>query len=362
MVSQVEMKIRPLDGFRLVEGYSGITVSLKRISEFYGYEIDEETLLGLGGGLGFVHWQKKGALPHMNSFGRISDFFPRLSVYTGACFSEHSTTSQSKAFSAMVDLLNSGNPVMVFGDVAELPYWRDEFLALQDGRVPLNACHFGHHAFIVAGIDAAQTQALLADFVFTKIGRKSGRYEVVSLRELAAARDSRCLNTPPMNRWFTFSFSKAHQPTSGDYYDAIRQTVLDMLRPAIQNFGIPGMRNMAHDLLSWPDLLTVEDLKQVLYSIYLQAEIIGAGGGNIREVYARFLEKARLVTGNPWLDQSARLFRFAAEQWHMLVEPLSAVYSLSDPVVLLPGLREDLLKVSYTEETALKLLGSAIPR
>jgi len=283
-------------------------------------------------------------------------------VYTGACFSEHSTTSQSKAFRAMMDLLNSGNPAMVFGDVAELPYWRDTFLVLEEGRVPLSACHFGHHAFIVAGIDASQTQALLADFVFTKVGRKPGRYEVVSLQELASARDSRCLNTPPMNRWFTFSFSKAHQPTSGDFYDAIRQTILDMLRPAIQNFGIPGMRKMAHELKSWPDLLTMEELKQVLYSIYLQTEIVGAGGGNIREVYARFLGKARLVTGNPWLDQSARLFQFAAEQWHALVEPLSTVYALSDPAVLLPGLSEDLLRVSYTEETALKLLGSAIPR
>jgi len=76
MVSRVEMKIRPLDGFRLVEGYFGITGSLKRISEFYGYAIDEETLLGLGGGLGFVYWQRKGMLPQVDSFGRISDFSP----------------------------------------------------------------------------------------------------------------------------------------------------------------------------------------------------------------------------------------------------------------------------------------------
>ena len=79
-------------------------------------------------------------------------------------------------------------------------------------------------------------------------------------------------------------------------------------------------------------------------------------------MYAKFLEKARIETGNPWLDQSARLFRFAAKQWHALVQPLGMVYSLSNPAELLPGLAEDLFKVSYTEETALKLLASAISR
>ena len=362
MESRIDPAIHPLDGFRLLDGYYGITLSLKRMSDYYGYEIDEETLLGLGGGLGFLYRHRKGALPYMEGFGRIQDFFPRLSVHTGACVSEHTTTSKSKAYNAMLNLLNSGNPVMMFGDIAELPYWRREILSFQDGKIPREEYHFGHHAFIVAGMDADQTHALLADFFSTIPGRKPGRYELVSTQDLAAARDSHCLNTPPMNRWFTFSFSKARKPTPNDYYDAIYKTILDMLQPTINSFGVPGMRKMALDLQNWPEMLTLENLRRVLFSFYFQIEVAGAGGSNIRELYARFLEHARKETDNPWLDQSARLFRFAAEQWRALVAPLSTVYSLSNPAILLPGLTEDLLKVSSTEETALKLLASAIPR
>ena len=171
----------------------------------------------------------------------------------------------------MLNLLDEGNPVMgIWGCVAELSYWREEFLAVQGGKAPCEACHYGHHAFIVVGMDADQSQVLLADLAGTTTGRKPGRYEVISLQELAAARGSRCLNTPPMNRWFTFSFSKAHHPTSNDYCAAIMETVVDMLKPTINNFGVPGMRKMANDLQNWPDTLTPAALREALFSFYLQ--------------------------------------------------------------------------------------------
>ena len=362
MESEIDLKINPLEGFHLLEGFFGVTLSLQRICDYYGYAIDEETVLGLGGGLGFGYWNRKGGLPHLEGFGKTRDFFPRFSVHTGACVSEHTTVSQSKAYNTMLNLLDEGNPVMVYGDIAELPYWREEFLALQGGIALSEAFHYGHHAFIVVGMDVEQSQVLLADLVSASAGQKSGRYEVVSLQELAAARDSRCRNTPPMNRWFTVSFSKAHPPTANDYREAIMETVLDMLKPTINNFGVPGIQKMANDVQNWPGMLTPAALREALFSFYLQTEIVGAGGGNIREIYARFLEKARVETGNPWIEQSARLFRFAAKQWHALVKPLGMVYSLSNPAELLPGLAEDLYKVSYTEETALKLLASAISR
>ena len=362
MDSEIDLKIHPLEGFHLLDGCFGVTLSLRRICDYYGYAIDEETVLGLGGGLGFGYWNRKGGLPHMEGFGKIRGFFPRFSIHTGACVSEHTTVSQSKAYNTMLNLLGEGNPVMVYGDIAELPYWGEEFWALQSGKTPFEVFHYGHHAFIVVGMDANQSQVLLADLVGTSAGQKSGRYEVVSSQELAAARNSRCRNSPSMNRWFTFSFSKAHPPNANDYREAIMETVLDMLKPSINNFGIPGMRKMANDVQNWPGALTPAALKEALFLFYLETEIIGAGGENIREMYARFLEKARIETGNPWLEQSARLFRFAAKQWHALAKPLGMVYSLSNPAELLPGLAEDLFKVSYTEETALKLLVSAISR
>ena len=82
MESQIDLKIHPLEGFHLLEGCFGVTLSLQRISDFYGYAIDEETVLGLGGGLGFVYWNRKGGMPNVERIWKATGFFSPAFLFT----------------------------------------------------------------------------------------------------------------------------------------------------------------------------------------------------------------------------------------------------------------------------------------
>ena len=135
-----------------------------------------------------------------------------------------------------------------------------------------------------------------------------------------------------------------------------------MLKPQLTNMGVSGIRKMASEIVEWPQNMDRKKLSRALYNLYIQIDLSGTGGGNYRSMYARFLNIARKVTGNPWLDQSAQLFDYAAKQWMALAHPLKSVYEIADPAILVRDLAEDLEKVSYTEETALKLLASAMPQ
>ncbi len=54
---------------------------MKHIYAFYGHDISEDMLLGLGSGLGFIYWHMKGIPP---MFGGRANVGRRSSLHAGA--------------------------------------------------------------------------------------------------------------------------------------------------------------------------------------------------------------------------------------------------------------------------------------
>lgn len=353
MVNTCMTEIQPIEGFHLNSGYDCLTVSIQRMCSFYKYDISEEMLFGLGSGLGFSCWKHNNALPLIDGRSSTDSFSQKLCERIGIRILEHSTFSPPKAMRSILTLVNFGIPVMMYGDVSSLPYWQAENAA--DGT-PVKPCP-RRHAFITVGTDADSSHLLLADLEPGYSGKRRGRYEYISADELLNALRGKYTGADTHYHWFTFDFSLARAPESKDYYLAIYETLLQMMRPASDNLGLKGMRRLAFDLKYKRSKDQIPAPQEILQA-FARVEKISS----FRSMYANFLEQARQETGNPWLEQSARLFDFAAEQWLGLLRPLQNASQQSDPAFLLANLAEDLEKVSCTEETALKMLASALPQ
>ena len=60
-----------LDGFQSYETHHCVTGSMLHIYRFYGHELSEEMLLGLGAGIGFLYWHQKGVPPMFAGRGNV---------------------------------------------------------------------------------------------------------------------------------------------------------------------------------------------------------------------------------------------------------------------------------------------------
>ncbi|NTU62692.1 MAG: BtrH N-terminal domain-containing protein, partial [Chloroflexi bacterium] len=132
------LMIQPIAGFKALDGCHCVTSSFKKMCAFNGYDISEEMLFGLGAGLGFMYWQRRGALPFFGGRGH-NDFNQALAQRTGIQIVEHETSSRQKAERELLRMLDVGQPVCLYADMAFLTYM----------DLPEDA-HFGGHLIVVA--------------------------------------------------------------------------------------------------------------------------------------------------------------------------------------------------------------------
>lgn len=335
------LTVKPLEGFEALDGCHCITASLKKVCAFYDYEISEEMLLGLGAGVGIFYWHQKGTLPFLGGRGNHKNFNADLSARTGIKVEEHFTSSERKAERELVALLEVGHPVMIFADMGFLPYFDfgEEY-------------HFGGHAVVVAGYDAASRQVLIADMAPDMPHVKSGSFYQMSMEELTRARGSKYKPYPPKNQWLTFDFSAAHPPDRAAIYAAIVQNVDGMLNPPIKNAGVAGINTAAKRIKKWQSQLDEHTFKAALFNIYVFVEIGGTGGGLFRYMYSRFLAEAAKMTGEARLRSVSEELHRCGESWSALVQPLKQVYEMDDPAAVIADLVEDLGKVAEMEDKA----------
>ena len=177
--------VQPITGFKALDGCHCVTTSFRKVCAFNGYDISEEMLFGLGAGLGFIYWQQRGSLPFFGGRGN-SDFNGELTRRTGIQIAEHETASPRKAESELLRLLDAGQPVCLYADMAYLTY-----LGLPEDA------HFGGHAIVVAGYDPALKQVAISDIEPQMTGVKTGHFYTLPLEQLAMARSSKHQPFPP---------------------------------------------------------------------------------------------------------------------------------------------------------------------
>jgi len=333
------MPLQSLRGFQTLKTHHCLTGSMRHIYEFHDYPISEDLLLGLGAGIGFVYWHMKGTAPFFGgraNVGRPGEegLEKTAGRRTGVRIEVHRTASARRAEAAVIDLLKTGEPVMVQLDMGFLPYlnFPKEY-------------HFGAHVVVLAGYDPETRRVLVAD--------RDGELHSVSLEMLAKARGSKFKPFPPRNMWCTFDFSHKRPPTRNEVTQAIREVTAGMLKPPIANLGVKGIRTAADRILKWPKVMKEDDLRYACFnvSVFIDARG-GTGGGIFRYMYGRFLKEAAPIVGNEQFTKLGEDIHAIGDQWQHAAQIFEKAHAAANPSMLLPEASRLILNIADREQTA----------
>jgi hypothetical protein len=281
------------------------TTALKRVLDYHGLSLSEEMLLGLGGGIGFIYWHmKRMPAPFVGGrSGKDTDFVTNICRRIGAEVTIMETASAKKGYAELKALLSTGEPVVVYGDMAYLPYFAMPEVA-----------HFGGHVFVVFGLDEEEDKVYIYD--------RARKPVTVTTDDLARARGSRFPLFPPKHRLLRIGYPARLENLEAGIKESIRECCRGMLKPPITNLGLKGMEKWSKLVAKWPEQFTGLNLLGVLMSGFIYIETGGTGGSAFRPMYAKFLEEASQVINQPALNEVAKLIGQSAAVWSQIASGL----------------------------------------
>ncbi|NHJ40322.1 MAG: hypothetical protein FK731_09845, partial [Asgard group archaeon] len=154
------------------------TSALHKLYHFYGHDISEEMLVGIGSGLGFIYWYMKN-MPAPFAGGMNSGKFPglvgRIVERLNGNYKILQTSSVKTAHEHLKQTLKMNQPALICVDMAYVDYF-----GMGEDQ------HFGQHMFLVYGIDESNNLAYIAD-----------RFDVVCTLPLSKLQEARASKYPP---------------------------------------------------------------------------------------------------------------------------------------------------------------------
>jgi hypothetical protein len=324
--------------FSLFGGKHCETSSLMKVLRYHGHTFSEEMLLGIGGGVGFIYWHNKTMpIPFIGTrSGGRDNFLVKICERLGLSCRLEKTASSKKAHYSLMSLLSEGEPVIVYGDMAFLPYF----------RAPEGA-HFGGHSFVVFGMDEAKGEAYISD--------RGANPITIDIDDLVSARGSKYPPSPPENKYLIIERGAIDVDLTSVIRKGIADCCRQMLAPPIANIGLKGMKKWASLVTSsWPKTFQGPRLLECLIGVFTNIQIGGTGGSAFRTLYARFLAEASRALNNEDLAAVAGKFIQAARCWDNISEA-----ALPDSNPLLKRTRELLLEKNlHFEDQGPEALGA----
>jgi len=294
-----------IEGLKPYIGKHCETTALKRVLEYHGLSLSEEMLLGLGGGISFIYWYiKMMPSPFVGGrYGKGPDFPKDICQRIGGDATAVETASAKKGYEELKSLLGAGEPAVVYGDMAYLPYF-----ALPE------AAHFGGHVFVVFGINEANDEVHIYDIGINPV--------TVTLADLAKARGSKFPPFPPKHRLLKIDYPPKVGNLEEGVKAGIRECYQTMLKPPIKNIGLAGFEKWSKMVVKWPEQFSGINLLGALMNGFIYIETGGTGGSAFRNMYSQFLEEASLIINQPALREIADMIQESAIVWREIAYKL----------------------------------------
>jgi hypothetical protein len=296
---------------------TGVLANQGLVAPHTGKPLSEAMVLGAGGGLGagYILWEFKAhespslVLGFRNSWQYPDRWALKTCRRLGVPAAVQETGSAAKADAELRDAAGQGVPAIAWADQQLLGY--RHLPAWLEGR--------GGHTVTVYGIDDEAKVALVDD--------RNREPLTVGLDALAAAR-ARVVS-------YKRRLLVLDAPAAELDIDRLGAAVRDGLAEQVEHLGqrsdsfsLPAFRKWARLLTdtrkakAWPRVFADRvSLFDACLSVYENLEPrAGSYGGNLRGLYAEFLEEAAGLLDTPKLVEAAAAYREAADRWRQVAE------------------------------------------
>ncbi|MDD4058953.1 MAG: BtrH N-terminal domain-containing protein [Bacteroidales bacterium] len=304
---------------------------------FYGINISEAMVFGLGSGLFFAH------MPFIKLHGMaVTSFrplpgaiFSRVMSLLGIKMKRYKFRDKEKSMIALDKILLSGTPVGMLVGVYNLPYFPKEY-----------RFHFNAHNICVIG--------------------KEGDVYTVSDPVVV----DKCTLT--YDELKTVRFAKGTYPPSGRMYhitdishkreidrETIRKSILlncnRMTKIPIPMFGVNGIRFLARRMRRWERGMGKKRAALNLAQVIRMNEEIGTGGAGFRFIYAAFLQEAANTMNMPELRRFSEEMTSAGDMWRDFSYNAARMFKKRDgDTITYDILAAKLMKIADKEELIFK--------
>lgn len=330
----IESRKIMLDYEHIPGGLNCQTSALHKLYQFYGHDISEEMLVGIGSGLGFIYWYMKqmpGPFVGGMNTGKFPGLIGRIVEQLDGSFKVLKTTSVKKAHQYLKETLQMGQPAFVCVDMAYIDYF-----GMDEDQ------HFGQHIFLVYGIDEPNNLAYIAD-----------RFDVVCKLPLDRLQQARASKHPPFpakNQMLQFDFPDELPDILSIIPGAIKDNIESMLNPPIKNMGVKGILKWRRNLGKYPEIIPdPKTLIQTLWNHFIYIETGGSGGALFRNIYSRFLGEAAELTSKDAFAEASQDFEDIASLWRKVATAI-----LPDDYPELKKIRE----ISYEDNNEMEQKGA----
>jgi hypothetical protein len=296
-------------GYALRGGVHPESANIANVLHHHGYPISEAMVLGVGGGLGagYILWEwtrddtKTLTMGFRNRWNYL-DWTDRTLERLGVPFQTHRTGGAKTATAELTAALEAGTPAITVPDAQIVGYWHlPEFL---NGH--------GGHQVVAYGMTADGVR--LDDRNLGPLTVDRERFDRARAR-VGSYQNYLCVVAGPA----TADLERA-------VVAGIRGCV-DHLGGSSTSFAVPAWRKWARLVTDekaakgWPKVFADgTGLASAMLSAWESIEPVGMSGGNLRGLYAEFLDEAAGLLRAPDLTACAAAFREAAGRWHEVAE------------------------------------------
>ncbi|OFY41071.1 MAG: peptidase [Bacteroidetes bacterium GWF2_40_14] len=319
---------------------NGVVSNLLR---FYGVEMSEAMVFGLGSGLFFSHmpFYKMHGMA-ITSFRPLpGDIFSRVVKLLGIKMKRFKFRDKEKAMDKLDELLMKGFPVGMLVGVYHLPYFPKEY-----------RFHFNAHNICVIGKE--EDQYIVSDPVVVDKCRLSSN-ELKLVRFASGT-------YPPKGRMYYISDFKGIKPVNESMVrKAILKNCNRMLKIPLPMFGVEGIRYLAKRMRKWVSFFGEKKAALNLAQVIRMLEEIGTGGAGFRFMYAAFLQEASVMINEPRLNRLSAELTAIGDQWRDFSYNAARLFKKRDAeVATYDQLADKLMVIADREEKLFRELEKVI--
>lgn len=258
--------------------------ALRDLTEWAGIHFDERPpdeglVFALGGALDFSYVRSSTLQPPIYLVGRSADLEDEYLRRVGARFEARATDDAHLGWKWVTEQLDAGTPVMVWADIAELPYLR--------ARLSMS-----RHDVVIVGYDDARGTAFVVD-------NDRDEVQAVPYRNLRRARASTGFPIPTRHTTYIVEWPTSAPDLrlaagsafvrSADVMVGARPgpPIVDIPSCEFEATGLAGVAAFAEDMKEWPFLFDDEDLEVALFALSAFIQKAGTGGGLFRKLQAQ---------------------------------------------------------------------------